>query len=554
MAGSHVDGTFPDALLDAACYAHPAPVIEKLETHISWVVLTGSYAYKLKKPIKLPFLDFSTLEARRRCCEEELRLNRRLAAGIYLDVVEIRGSPASPRIGGSGALVDYAVRMRQFPQDALASRMLERGTLTPELVAGLARKIAWFHMTLPPAAPGERYGTTSAVLGSALENFDEIATLAGPGERGVLEALRSWTEREFMDRYTELAARRVAGWVRECHGDLHLGNIALIDGSLVPFDCIEFNAELRWNDVMSEVAFLVMDLVDRGAQRLAWLFLNEYLEATGAYAGMKVLRFYLVYRAMVRAKVHLIRAEQCADGGEQARLRDAFRAYTALAERFTRAPAPAIVLMHGLSGCGKSTVAMELAARLPAVRVRSDVERKRLAGIEPLQRSDSAVASGLYRSGATERTYQHLAHTAATLVAAGYPVILDAAFLMRRQRMALKSVAHTLHVPIAVVSVYAPEPILKSRIEARASHSTDASEATLEVLEHQKKTGQPVAADEGIAVVPVDGSRPVEPRTLDALLKIVGQRACTTDYRRDVWSATPLHADSPENDPTGGFG
>ena len=495
-----------DALLQPACYPHAVTTIERLETHISWVFLTGPYAYKVKKPVKLGFLDFSTLEARRHYCEEELRLNRRLAPDLYLDVVEIRGLPGAPRIAGHGPVLEYAVTMRQFPQEALASRLLTRGELTPALLTDFAVRIARFHAQLPPAVAESRYGTPESVLHNACENFAQISALPlNPDERHAVEVMRDWTHREFMLRSADLHARRNAGRVRECHGDLHLNNIALHKGKLVPFDCIEFNPDFRWSDVMSEVAFLVMDLLDRGAPRLAWLFLNKYLESSGDYAGLSLLRFFLVYRAIVRAEVHLIRANQAPEPAERTRLVAAYREYVQLAQRCSTVSRPAILLMHGLAGCGKSTIADELSQRWGAIRVRSDVERKRLEGLQVLQRSESPLAGGLYAPDMTEATYARLAEVAREVVEAGYTVIVDATFLQRRQRARLREVADALGAPIAVLSIQAQEATLRQRIEARAARANDPSEATVAVLQYQRATEQPLAADEALPVMTVDG-------------------------------------------------
>lgn len=495
------------ALLGAECYPHAATSIEVVETHISWVYLAGPYAYKVKKPVNLGFVDFSTLDARRHYCEEELRLNRRFAPDLYLDVVEIRGTAEAPRIAGSGPILDYAVRMHRFPQEALAHQLLARGELTSRLVTDFATYLAEFHHSLPPLHSAEAYGTPEAVLHNANQNFQQISSLlTESNDRQALKALRSWNEREFFARYCEMRERYSAGMIRECHGDLHLGNIVFLNGKLVPFDCIEFSAALRWNDVMSEVAFLAMDLIDRGAPRLAWLFLSTYLEATGVYSGLSVLRFYLVYRALVRAKVHLIRARQSATtAAEASRLVEAFRGYMALAEKCSHRGEPRLLLMHGFSASGKSTVAQELVQTCGAIRVRSDVERKRLHGIPAVGRSASAVGSGLYGQDSTHATYTRLADAARTIIQAGYTAVVDAAFLRRSQRAQLREVAAALHVPVAVIDVQAPKAVLRARIATRAAHATDPSEATVEVLEHQIETAEPVTEGEGLPVIVVDG-------------------------------------------------
>lgn len=510
-----------EALLQPQCYPHTVKRVERLETHISWIFLTGPYAYKIKKPVKLGFLDFSSLEARRHYCEEELRLNRRLAHDLYLDIVEIRGLPHAPRIAGHGPVLEYAVRMREFPQEALANRLLARGELTPALVTGMASHIAAFHAQLPPALPESRYGTPESVLKNAQDNFEQISSLLeSPEEQEALKVVREWTERELILRDCELRERRSAGMVRECHGDLHLGNIVLLDGELVPFDCIEFNPDFRWNDVMSEIAFVMMDLLDRGAPRLAWLFLSSYLEATGVYSGLSVLRFYLVYRAMVRAKVHLIRAQQCAaDPVEQRRLMAAYRSYVELATQCAALGRPALVLMRGLSGSGKSTVAQELVQALGAVHVRSDVERKRLHGRKPMERTGSAIRSGLYGQNSTEATYARLAEAARVVAQAGYTAIVDATFLQRSQRAQLRAVADALGVSVAVIDVQAPQAVLRERIARRATENRDPSEATLEVLEHQTASAEPILLDEQLAVICLNGHEDLTASAIDNLVR-----------------------------------
>jgi predicted kinase len=273
----------------------------------------------------------------------------------------------------------------------------------------------------------------------------------------------------------------------------------------VAFDCIEFNDDFRWIDVMSEVAFLVMDLLDHRLPSLAWRCLNRYLEATGDYDGLAVLRFYLVYRAMVRGKIACMRAHQTGlDAAEQARLAGEYRGYLALARELAGSERPAIVLMHGLSGSGKTTVAQGLLEALGAVRVRSDVERKRLHGMEALARTHEALDAGAYAQAATRLTYDRLATVARAIVDAGFPAIVDAAFLRRTDRDAFRALAHELRVPFAIATCEAPEAVLRERVAARERLGADASEATLAVLERQLATQQPLGAEELPDLIRVD--------------------------------------------------
>ena len=276
----------------------------KLETHISFVLLTGTYAYKIKKAVDFGFLDFTTLAARRFFCDEELRLNRRLAPELYLEVVPITGTVDAPVVGGPGPALEYAVKMREFPQNALASRLLAAGLLEPADIDSLAARVAEFHGGIAVAAADGAFGASDEILRLAQRNFEVLAPLlATSPEQSELDELRAWTEREHAARRGAFLRRRQQGFVRECHGDLHLNNIARIDGEIVIFDGIEFNEAMRWIDVMSELAFTVMDLEDRGRADLAHRFLNAYLERTGDHAGLAVLPFYLAYRALVRAKI-----------------------------------------------------------------------------------------------------------------------------------------------------------------------------------------------------------------------------------------------------------
>lgn len=494
------------ALSRPECYPHPVESVRVIETHISWVLLTGTWAYKIKKPVDLGFLDFSTPELRRRFCEEELRLNHRLAPQIYAAVVEIHGTPDNPRVNGSGPVLDYAVKMREFPQDALASRLLAANRLGPRQIEQLAATIAAFHERAAAAATGSVFGSPHIVLAPAAQNFEKLAPLlTTPEDRTVLAALREWTEREHRARGALFEERRAGGAVRECHGDLHLGNIVLIDGKLTPFDCIEFNPDLRWIDVMSEVAFLVMDLTDRRRPELAFRFLNAYLELTGDYGGLGLLRFYLVYRAMVRAKVHCIRASQPGVlSAERTRLLAAGRDYLGLAQRFSRGGRAAIVITHGLSGSGKTAISQSVAPDFGAIRMRSDVERKRLCRIDLTARSGSTLETGIYTQERTRATYARLAQLARTVTGAGYLAIVDGAFLRRWQRDLFRDLACELGLPFAILDVCAPESVLRTRLTQRASSGGDASEADQAVLSHQLATCEPIADDEARETVRVD--------------------------------------------------
>ena len=501
-----------EALHDPACYPHPVQPIRIIETHISIVVLTGPFAYKIKKPVDLGFLDFTTLEKRRLYCDEELRLNSRFAPEIYLDVVRISGTPETPRIGGTGEVIEYAVRMREFPQEALADRVLARGELTPQQVDALSAGVARFHSDAPRSSEIDGFSTSEAVLAPALQNFAQIRMLPGQaGSMPVLEKVEAWTRREHARLREILAGRKREGLVRECHGDLHLGNIVILEGEPRAFDCIEFNPELRWIDVMNEVAFLVMDFQAAGQTDFARRFLNGYLEAMGDYGGLRVLRYYCAYRAMVRAKVMLMRAgQQGCTPEDQVSATALVGRYLSVAASCARPSRSFVLITHGFSGSGKTTLSQPLVELTGAIRVRSDVERKRIHGLAPKDRPGSGIAEGLYRPEATESTYRRLLDLAGIVVEAGHGVIVDATFLERRQRDRFRALAARAGVPFLIVDFTASEEILRSRILARSERGADASDADLAVLEHQLGTHEPLQADEHESVFACDASGPAD--------------------------------------------
>lgn len=502
---------FIEALRSPSHYPHPCGQIQVIETHISWVLLTGDYAYKIKKPVDLGFLDYTTLARRRFFCQEELRLNRRLAPRIYLEVVPITGHPEAPEIQGRGEAFEYAVKMRQFAQQDLLSERLRRGDLPPQTIDGLAERLAAFHLQIDTAPAASSYGSPQVVFAAMTHNFEALRDQLQPSRwPAALEGLERWTRARYEALRPVLERRKAEGFVRECHGDLHLGNIALVQGEITIFDGIEFNPELRWIDVISELAFLVMDLDDRDARPLARRALNRYLQATGDYAGLVLLRFYQVYRALVRAKVEAIRAGQ---GGLSDSERDQHvetcHGYTRLAQGYTR-PAPrALIITHGVSGTGKSTLCQALVERTDAIWIRSDVERKRLYGLAPSERGAGELERGIYAASASERTYATLLELAETILAAGFAVIVDATFLSAARRGAFAALAQRLGVPLRILRLQVPEAVARRRVIERARRGIDPSDAGVAVLEHQLEALQPLSRAERKLAITVDTDRPL---------------------------------------------
>ena len=468
--------------------------VELIETHISSVILAGEFAYKIKKPLDLGFLDFSTLERRRFCCEEELRLNRRLTENLYLQVVKITGTGDRPALETNGEVIEYAVKMRRFQGGILLSEQPD--LLSDALADRLAQQLAGFHAAIGPAATLPPHGMPDQVLQPMQQNFDQIRSLSAEYD-APLAQLQAATLAAYRSLERRLAERRAEGYIRECHGDLHLGNIVLEGDRLILFDGIEFNPELRWIDTMSELAFLLMDIEEKGMFPISRRLLNRYLEISGDYRGLDVLRFYQLYRAMVRAKVVAIRLHQAAvTGDERRRLQAEFSTYLENAQRYTHSAPPWLMITHGLSGSGKSTVSGELLRNLPAVRIRSDIERKRLAGLDAASGSASPPMGGIYTPDFSNTTYAHLLSLTHSVLCAGYAVIIDATFQKRGQRQEFQALSSRLGAPFLILDFQVPERELRKRLEARERLGTDPSEANAAVLNEQLRSAEKLTAEE----------------------------------------------------------
>jgi len=472
------------SMLNPDVYDHPVDNIELIETHISWVVLTGDFAYKIKKPVNFGFLDFSTLEKRRICCEQELHLNRRLAAAIYLDVVSISGTVDKPVITITGEGFEFAVKMLQFPQSAQLDHMLSAGQLKIEHMDAIALMVADFHRDIPVTDEQMMYGNGNEIYSPVTENFTQINKHINTRlYEDDLLTLKRWSTAEFSRLESVFEQRKADGFIRECHGDMHLRNMIWLDDKPLAFDCIEFSLSLRWIDVISEVAFLVMDLQDRKQFSLANRFVNSYLEITGDYAGLMILPFYLCYRALVRAKVSILQLEQKSlSEQEKNKSKIEFASYLELANSYTRAPKPKLVITRGMSASGKSTLSKQLVDTLGMIRIRSDVERKRLFSIDVSESALGEINSGVYSAKASKQTYEKLLELAEHVIKAGYSVIIDAAFLKYEQREPFEQLAIKLDTPYIILELTAEEEVLRQRIIERKN---DVSDADLSVLEYQ---------------------------------------------------------------------
>ena len=492
------------ALTDPARYPHPVDAVTVVETHISYVLLTGAYAYKIKKALDLGFLDFSTLARRRWACAEELRINARTAPDLYLAVWPVTGTAEEPVLNGDGEAIEYVVRMRQFDPEQRADRCLERGELGADHMRGLGERVAELHEGA--AAPDSDYGSFERVRADQEANLAqlraELGALAIDAER--FEALARWVA-DFLDHHRDLIAGRCdQGRVREGHGDLHLANMVLRDGELVPFDAIEFDPGLRFVDCMADVAFAWMDLLARERRDLGTHFLNAYLERTGDYPGVRLLPLYTVYRALVRAKVAALQAGEADDAGQARALREQAARYIHLAEDNARSDSGLLVIARGVTGVGKSLVSEPVLAELGGIRVRSDVERKRLAGLAAEESGAAAVGAGIYSEERSARTYDRLLALARPLLAAGFPVLLDATYLKVDRRRAARALAAELAIPFAILALEAPEADIRRWIRERAEAGGNPSDADETVLASQLAHQDPLADDEAPLAVRVN--------------------------------------------------
>jgi aminoglycoside phosphotransferase family enzyme/predicted kinase len=514
--------------------SHGAPV-ERIDTHISSVLLAGADAFKLKKPLRLPFLDFTTLAARRHFCAEELRINRRTAPQLYVARLPVLGPPDAPRLGraddaaDAALAIDWAVQMRRFDPEQGLDRLAARGELDAALIDQLAQAMDAFHAALPAPPAGQAApGDPDTVWRWAADNLRSLAELAGPGcarhWQADIHRLQEWSTHRFATLRPLMAERHRTGRVRECHGDLHLGNWVRLGGVPVAFDAIEFNAELRWIDPVSDLAFPFMDLLAHGRHDLAWRLVNGWFELSGDYAGVPLLGWFAVYRALVRAKVALIEAAQAPAGSSAAPLARA-EAHLQLALRLAAqggglgggldsepASTPLLIALGGLSGSGKSTVAQCCVEQLGALRLRSDVERKRLFGMRPRQRPGQAGAPGtelLYSTAATEATYARLFALSRALLGAGLSVVFDAASLRRSERDTRRRLAHDCGARHLLLHCSAPPAVLAARVAARAQRDDDASDADVTVLARQQGFEEALDPAELADTLPIDTDRPL---------------------------------------------
>lgn len=514
MRDSDEPGTDPpsplriEELLVPAAFPHATSELRLVETHISWVILTGSLAYKIKKPVKLDFIDTSTLERRRHYCNEELRLNRRLVPELYLRVVPITRQDGQARVDGAGEPIEYAVCLKQFSPDQELPALLERRDVSLQEITQLAETLAQFHLQTPEFSDSRAPETTQRMYDTVLDNLEQLLQDRQTPE---LRQLWDWTRAAIASHESTFEARARTHRIRDCHGDLHAANIVRFAGRLVPFDCIDFDPHLRMIDVMNDIAFLVMDLHSRHREDLAAALLTRYLEITGDYDGVRLLPFYAVYRALVRAKVDAVAVAQSPHLAAQ--YIDRMQRRVRVAIELTQRRQPILLLMHGVSGSGKSWLSEQLVAPLPALRIRSDVERRRLLGTSP---AAAGFKQGNYTPEMSHRVYARLVECAESCLQAGFNVIVDAAFLDAADRELFTGLADRMLITCAFISCHADSTTLLDRVAIRAARGNDVSEADQSVLGAQLRDFEPLELQQDRPIISVDT------RDADVIQKVVG--------------------------------
>lgn len=486
--------------------------VQLIQTHASFVLLTGDYTYKIKKPVNFGFLDYSTLEKRQHFCNEELLLNRRTAPEIYLEVLPIVQIGDSFQFGSNlpartpaEVAVEYALKMREFPQDSLLLSLLENGLLTEQIMADLGREVAKFHSTAISNSYIRTFGEVSQIR-TAINNNYLISQkyIGGPQTQTQYQETKDYTD-TFFEKNQELFNLRIANnKIRECHGDLHLRNIALWQEKILLFDCIEFNEPFRFVDVMYDVAFTVMDLESRGRRDLGNAFLNTYIEQTGDWEGLQLLPLYLSRQAYVRAKVTSLMLDDSAiSTAQKAEISQTAAHYYKLAWEYTKPRRGKLTLMSGLSGSGKSTAARYLARRTGAIHIRSDAVRKHLGGISLNERG----GPDLYSDEMTAQTYGRLLKLGIILADRGWDVILDAKFDRPNWRTDAMNQAQSHGLPLQIIYCTAPLEVLRERLQQRRG---DIADATAELLNSQQAAFEPFTELEQISVNIIDTLQDLE--------------------------------------------
>ncbi|MBN1152544.1 MAG: AAA family ATPase [Dehalococcoidia bacterium] len=476
---------------------------------MSLLFFAGDFVYKVKKPVDLGYLDYSTLSNRKRFCEQEVLLNRRLCADVYLGVVPITLRDAALRVEGTGDAVEYAVKMRRLPQDRMLDQLLATGQADSSTMDAIAARVAAFHSSAAATPDIAAFGRLETIRANTDENFAQTLPYVG---RTITRTTHDLLERYtngYLDTQRPLLERRVAeGRIRDCHGDLHVAHVCLTDNVCI-YDCIEFNDRFRYGDVASEVAFLAMDLDRFRRSDLSRRFVDSYVTDSSDAGVSELLPFYACYRAVVRGKVEGFKLnDPLIPDGERRSATWLARTYFQLARRYATGSG-LLVVMSGVTGTGKSTIANRLSELLAGAVLSSDVVRKQLAGLSPERHAYEPFGEGIYSPEWTRQTYDELMRMALSLLTTGGCVILDASFLRNAERERACALAARTGSQLLLIECTAPRDILLARLAARQSAGS-ISDGRPEILDGQMAVSEPVSGQATSSRISIDTSTTIE--------------------------------------------
>ena len=494
------------SLLKPSAYLEPTNKVEMVQTHVSWIFLTDTHAYKIKKPVDFGFLNFSTIDRRRFYCNEEIKYNRRLCPGIYEGVVELRQTPGGASFQGYGQVIDYAVKMKRLPSDKMLDRLVIKNAVSVSELRDIAHVIAEFHRTALTSPAISEYGHLDRILYNWNENFEQTIafenTTLPASER---EYVKDWVF-SFANENAEIFDRRVNnGFIRECDGDIHLENICLVNGVTYIFDCIEFNERFRCCDTAADIAFLLMDLDFRGRHDLSDEVMAAYNDTSGDDEMLVLINFYKIYRAFVRGKIESLQANDMGigeDGRAAATIKSIryFRLARGYIERSKLQTT--LFITCGLMGCGKSTLAGQLSFELGIASFNSDTVRKQLAGIDPLSPAPAAFGKGLYSDKINADTYNELLRLAEKEITARRSVIIDACFIHKHDRLKFAALAERFAARLVIIYISCSETINRRRLNTRLTSGQTISDGRVELLNNQRHIFEPPKQEEGL-IIPI---------------------------------------------------
>jgi len=493
-----------ECLKNPKFYGSHVESVEILQTHISYVFLTGTFAYKVKKPVNFGFLDFSTLDKRKFFCEEEIRLNRRLCPEIYLDVLPVTEKDDTLELDGCGKVVEYVLKMKEFPQEQIMTNLLKQGKIDEETVDRLCTILVDFYNSQTPSEDITKYGELRAVKQNIDENFEQTKSVIDVTiPKDTYEYLKEANTKFFESKKETFTNRMNESRIHDCHGDLHSGNIVVADDKIHIFDCIEFNKRFRFCDVASDIGFLAMDLDYLNHPYLSSYLIQKYVEKSNDTGIFDVLNFYKSYRAYVRGKVNGFQlSDPNIDQTKKNNIIETAKKYFDLSQYYAslfsldlHSTKPLLFLVNGITGTGKSTVALKIAVDYHAHQINTDVVRKELAGIDKFERHHDKLNTGLYDPKNVDFTYEKVMEKASNLLKKGENVVLDATFQKRKYREMAQHIAAKNHANLVIIQCTCPDEVVKKRLEQRLKKKS-VSDGRWEIYIQQKKTFEPFDPDE----------------------------------------------------------